>query len=291
MSNPNQPKEYEFQITRTQGLIGLRIKKEINLSGTNSFKVIGFIEPCMVSQLGYLEIGDEILTIDGKIMKSEDEINIITERIDVDLITIKVRKHSNYDDNDEIFRKYGSRYIQQLTVIETLKTTLRKDHIDIAEATLQLAIIIIECGDIKLAQNYLEEALNNAFGTDIGINNIVALCYCTQAHIAYKIKKYADSRRLLWEAVEIFKKIGETSQLYLLQTYKKLLSVATAQDSAEDYEFTRKKADDLQQIIISSYVSIILIISFYIYPFLLPIPIPPHLHTSPLPLRIISLPL
>jgi tetratricopeptide (TPR) repeat protein len=246
--------EFEFQITRTQGLIGLRVRKDALLTGGHCLTVIGFVEPCMVSQLGYLEIGDEIITIDGKPVKTEEDIIFLTDRLDNDLVRIKIRRN-NFDEEENRMKKYGLRYIEQLQQIDTMKSTLRKDHIDLAEATLQLGIILSELGDYKSAMISIEDALNNAYGTANGVNHVVALCQCALAHISFKTKKFADARRLLWEAVELFKKLGHNSQLLLLQTYFKLLSVADAQESAEDREFTRKKAEDLQQVIMGSLVS------------------------------------
>jgi tetratricopeptide (TPR) repeat protein len=252
--NNNSVYEFEFQITRTQGLIGLRVRKDIVLTGGNCLTVIGFVEPCMVSQLGYIEIGDEIITIDGKPVRTEEDIIFLTDRLDNDLVKIKIRRN-NYNDEEDRMKKYGLRYIEQLQHIDTLKSTLRKDHIDLAEATLQLGILLSESGDYQNALVAIEEALNNAYGTANGINHIVALCLCALAHISYKTKKFPDARRQLWEAVEILKKLGHSSQLPLLQTYFKLLSVADAQESAEDREFTRKKVEDLRQVIMESLVS------------------------------------
>lgn len=245
--------EYEFTITRAHGLIGLRVKWEYSLSGGGLF-ITNILEPCMVSQLGYIEIGDEILLIDGKPVKNEADINLHTDKVDIDLVTVKIKRLAKELSFDELIKKYGNRYLDQLEVIKSLKTTLRKDHIDIAEQTLKLGIIAIETGDFKTGQAYIEEALNNAFGTDAGINTIVANCYCAQAHIAYKSKKYTDARRHLWEAVELYKKLGTTSQLDLFHTYNKLLAVADAQESAEDREFTKRKADELQLIIMANQV-------------------------------------
>jgi tetratricopeptide (TPR) repeat protein len=252
--------ESEFAITRTQGLVGLRVKREPLLSGGYTLNVIHFVEPCMVSQLGYLEIGDEILSIDGKLVRSDSDIIINTEQIDTDLIRIKFRRH-NYHQESEKLKRFGLRYFNQLELVEKLKSTLRSDHIDLAEATLQLGIISSEIGDFTTASSYIEEALNNAYGTSAGVNKIVGLCYSAQAHISYKSKKYLDARRHLWEAVELFKKIGASVQIDLFQTYQRLLSVAEAQDSAEDREFTKKKSDDLQQLIMAALVSSLLSLS------------------------------
>lgn len=253
-NNSSGAYEYEFQITRTQGLLGLRVRRDVQYAGGHCLTVIGFVEPCMVSQLGYIEIGDEIIAIDGKPVKTEEDVIFLTDRLDNDLVKIRVRR-SNYDEEEERMKRYGLRYIEQLQQIDLLKSTVRKDHIDLAEATLQLGILLSEAGDYKTAMASIEEALNNAYGTANGINHLVALCLCALAHISYKTKKFADARRQLWEAVEILKKLGHSFQLLLLQTYFKLLSVADAQESAEDREFTRKKAEDLRQVIMESLVS------------------------------------
>ena len=259
--------ELEFTITRSQGLIGVRVKWEHSLSGNGSLIVTNFLEPCMVSQLGYMEIGDEILLIDGKPVKSEADIHLFTDKIDVDLVNIKIKRLAKEVTYDEIIKKYGNRYLDQLEVIKSLKTTLRKDHIDIAEQTLKLGLIAIENGDFTTGKGHIEEALNNAFGTAVGINSIVARCYTIQGYLAYKYRKFNDSRRHLWEAVEIYKKLGVTSQLDLFHTYHKLIAVADAQESMEDREFTKRKADELQLQIMANQV--LLTPSLFLFSFFL----------------------
>lgn len=246
MNSARSYEESEFTVTRTQGLQGLRVKWEEKLVRPGLY-VSTFLDPCMVNALGYLEVGDEIVSIDGRVAKSEADINFFTEHVATDLVTIRIRRESRAPSPADIEKKLGDRFNIQLRVIENLKTTFRKDSIEIGDAKLILANIALEAGSRKVGKENVEEAMQIAYATAAGINIVLAKSYLALAHIAYLQRKWPDTRRNLYDALDVLTKMRDSTErdLAIYDTALKMAAIAETQDSPEDKDFAKKKMDDV----------------------------------------------
>ena len=237
--------EETFSISRSYGFQGIH---------TEAALVSEITEPSLAFELGYLNIGDTILTVDDSAVTSEEDLRIVESDTSVALMNVKVKLKSGQDASAATIMRYGEKYLNIRDAILSMKATLRKDHIDIAISTMQLGQCCLENGDFDAAKPLLEEALNNAYGYKQGVNEYVCQCYLYQAQIAYGENRGVDARRHLREAIDMYKKIGESMDVQQLRAYAKLIVLAGEDDDSSFKDTIAKQAMEIQQKIVVTQV-------------------------------------
>ena len=233
-----------FAICRSFGMQGVHVEER-----DKKLVVTEFYEPCLAQELGCLCVGDTIVSIDGEAVSSESDILVVEADTSVAEMEVKITPKPISETERDI-KRFGERYLNIADGIKSLKSTHRKDHIDIAIATMQQGNILIENGDLEFGRNLVEDALNNAYGLNGGINDTVCACYCSQAQVAYLEDRTTDLRRHLLEAIEVYKKIGESMDIEQFKVFSKLVSVAQSDEESTFRDTIARQAMELQQKIV-----------------------------------------
>jgi tetratricopeptide (TPR) repeat protein len=249
--------EIEFHISRSHGLVGLHFTN----NGGN-FTVSKMTEPCLAAYLGLVEVGDELLSIDGKEINNE-----------ADLVTPPDSQGASFSKDDMCLKlnRSGKSYndiegedIKSARALS--KSTSKTDHTTQAKLRLTIGEVLLARGDYIAAQDALEDGLNIAYGVNVGINSIVVTAFSFLSQVYYCQGDYKAAKEALTEAQSVINKLGPSQEKLVqeLEIVNKKVEVAICLEEEEEMLQSKTRAEEILKIILSLQVYKIIFSSHYI---------------------------
>ena len=246
--------EIEFHISRSRGLVGVHFDEV-----KGRLVVSSFSSPCLAEYFGLLEKGDVLLAVDEKVVKTENDLISLSESVAAsyskDDMSLKIERKGKKGPSQQ--SQHGIEGDVIVRSRDLIKKTAKTDHSNQAKLRLQIGEVLLARGDYIEAQDVLEDALNIAYGINIGVNPLVVTCYGALSQVYYCQGKFESADEALNEAEGVIKKLGTSQDTFYLEMeiVNKKAEVAKCRDQEDEMLHCKTRSAELLKIILSLQVS------------------------------------